>query len=172
MQTRYHQSYLSGGCWSPSRPGLFYLTRMDGFLDVWDFYYRQNEVAYSQKISDAMLTSIQIGPLAAIGDSDGTVSMVSMCKSLTQSDPREKEIMQSIFEREFRREKNLETAKKLAEKKQAPVKSNKDKIASKLEAQLKDIEENFFNKVAEDESSREALKARGGELMGNNESPA
>jgi dynein intermediate chain 2, axonemal len=40
MQTRYHSSYLTDGCWSPSRAGLFYLTRLDGFLDVWDFYYR------------------------------------------------------------------------------------------------------------------------------------
>jgi dynein intermediate chain 2 len=41
MQTRYHSSYLTSGCWSPSRAGLFFLTRMDGFLDVWDFFYRQ-----------------------------------------------------------------------------------------------------------------------------------
>jgi len=47
MQTRYHSAYLTDGCWSPTRCGLFYLTRIDGFLDVWDFYYRQNECAYS-----------------------------------------------------------------------------------------------------------------------------
>ena len=58
MQTRYHQAYLTNGCWSRTRGGLFFLTRIDGFLDVWDFYYRQNEVAYSQKISDSPLTSI------------------------------------------------------------------------------------------------------------------
>jgi dynein intermediate chain 2 len=45
MQTRYHQSYLTDGCWSPTRAGVFFLTRIDGFLDVWDFYYKQNEVA-------------------------------------------------------------------------------------------------------------------------------
>jgi len=60
MQTRYHHSYLTDGCWSPQRCGLFYLTRMDGFLDVWDFFYRQNEVAYSVKVSDAVLTSINV----------------------------------------------------------------------------------------------------------------
>ena len=47
MQTRYHSAYLTDGCWSTHRCGLFFLTRIDGFLDVWDFYYRQNEVAYS-----------------------------------------------------------------------------------------------------------------------------
>ena len=28
MQTRYHPSYLTHGCWSPTRTGLFFLTRM------------------------------------------------------------------------------------------------------------------------------------------------
>ena len=83
MQTRYHSSYLTAGCWSPSRTGLFFLTRMDGFLDVWDFFYRQNEVAYSQKISDSPLTSISVmQSMAAIGDAEGTVSMMQLCKSL------------------------------------------------------------------------------------------
>jgi len=168
MQTRYHNSYLTDGCWSPSRAGLFYLTRMDGFLDVWDFFYRQNEVAYSQKVSDAVLTSIQIGPLAAIGDSDGTVSMLSLCKSLVQGDPREKEIMQTVFEREFRREKNLEVAKRLADKtKPAKEKSNKDKIAAKLESRLKDIETEFYNIIADDEDQKEAIKARGAQQNNN-----
>jgi len=92
MQTRYHSSYLTSGCWSPSRAGLFFLTRMDGFLDVWDFFYRQNEVAYSQKVSDSPLTTISVSPYnannpnlsyyAAIGDSEGTVSMMQLSRPL------------------------------------------------------------------------------------------
>ena len=90
----YHQSYLTDGCWSPTRCGLFYLTRMDGFLDVWDFYYRQNEVAYSQKVSDAVLTNISVNStMAAIGDSDGTVHMMSLCKTLYEQTSKEKETM-------------------------------------------------------------------------------
>ena len=114
MQTRYHSSYLTDGCWSPTRPGLFFLTRNDGFLDVWDFFYRQNEVAYSQKIADASLSCIKIaGSMAAIGDSDGTVSIVNLCKTLYDASlqPREKEVMQLIFDRETRREKMLYTNK-------------------------------------------------------------
>ena len=114
MQTRYHDSYLSDGCWSPTRPGLFFLTRTDGFLDVWDFFYRQNEVAYSQKIADANLSCIKVqGTMAAIGDADGTVSMVNLCKTLWDGSlfPREKEVMQNIFDRETKREKMLYTNK-------------------------------------------------------------
>ena len=129
---------------------------MDGFLDVWDFFYRQNEVAYSQKISDAVLTSISVmGSMAAIGDSDGTVSMMSLCRPLWDQSlqPKEKEIMQTMFEREFRREKNLEVAKRQGEKKVGKAdKAGKDKIAERLEAQLQDIENKFFEQFpVEDE---------------------
>ena len=115
MQTRYHSAYLTDGCWSPTRCGLFFLTRIDGFLDVWDFYYRQNEVAFSQKISDSPLTSISVNQnMAAIGDAEGTVYILQLCKSLVDTSTKEKESMQQVFEREARREKNLEIAKKLA----------------------------------------------------------
>ena len=117
MQTRYHSSYLTNGCWSPTRSGLFYLTRIDGFLDVWDFYYRQNECAYSQKISDSPLTSISIHQsFLAVGDAEGTVSLMKLCPSLVDTTNKEKEVMQTIFEREFRREKNLEIMKRDAQK--------------------------------------------------------
>lgn len=95
MQTRYHSAYLTDGCWSQTRPGLFFLTRIDGFLDVWDFYYRQNENAYSQKISDSPLTSISVNQnMVAIGDAEGTVSIMQLCKPLYEQAPKEKEIMQ------------------------------------------------------------------------------
>ena len=166
MQTRYHNAYLTDGCWSPTRPGLFFLTRTDGFLDVWDFYYRQNEVAYSQKVSDCMLTSISIaGSMAAIGDADGTVSMTSLSKNLWDPtlQPKEKEIMGQIFDREMRREKQLYTNKIQAQKakpKVDPAKANKDKIAQKLEQELAQIEEEFFNQVADNAAEAEQIKQR------------
>jgi dynein intermediate chain 2, axonemal len=33
---------------------------MDGVMDVWDYFYRQNEVAYSHKIGNAALSSISL----------------------------------------------------------------------------------------------------------------
>ena len=143
MQTRYHSAYLTDGCWSPTRCGLFFLTRIDGFLDVWDFYYRQNEIAYSQKISDSPLTSISVNQnMAAIGDAEGTVSIMQLCKPLYETTGREKETMQQIFEREFRREKNLEVMKKLAnDAKNAPKKGKEEepqKIEAEREAKLKE----------------------------------
>lgn len=51
IRTKYHGAFLSDGCFSPIRPGLFFLIRKvyifefhyflkDGWLDIWDYYYR------------------------------------------------------------------------------------------------------------------------------------
>ena len=74
--------------------------------------------------------------------------------------------MGQIFDREFRREKNLLTQKKL--NKEATGKDKKGKDASKLQAEresgMKDrivkIEEEFFTSVSKDEDLA-AIKARG-----------
>jgi dynein intermediate chain 2 len=164
MQTKYHDSYLTDGCWSPQRPGLFYLTRMDGFIDIWDFYYRQNEVAYSQKISDNPLTCISInGSRAAIGDSEGSITLMSLCPSLYEMQPNEKEEMVKIFDREAAREKNLELAKKQADSSKKPAKGGKEELEEKkrkqLEKELLDIEEKFYRTVGIDDG--EAIGGKG-----------
>ncbi len=162
MMTRYHSSYLTDGCWSNTRCGLFYLTRMDGFLDVWDFFYRQNEVAYSQKVSDSPLTAISVlGDKTAIGDAEGTVSMMSLCRPLWDPtlQPREKDFMGVIFDREFRREKALYQAKKLAVSKGGPKKEEKVNVEKKAQQQkkfLEELEQTFFTHVDTDGSMAKA----------------
>ena len=73
------------------------------------------------------------GSMAAVGDADGTVSMVSLCKTLWDPtlQPREKEVMATIFDRETRREKMLYTNKiqAMKAKPQEQKKISKDKIA-------------------------------------------
>jgi hypothetical protein len=145
---------------------------MDGFLDVWDFFYRQNEVAYSQKISDSPLTSISVHQsMAAIGDADGTVSIMGLCKPLYDQtlQPKEKELMQHIFEREFRREKMLDQQKRQAEKAKAPRKEvvvDHAKKDAENKVKLDNIEESFFKTVGEgDENAINEIMARGGAEM-------
>ena len=139
---------------------------MDGFLDVWDFFYRQNEVAYSQKISDSPLTAISVqGNMAAIGDADGTVSMMSLCRSLydVTLQPKEKEIMATIFDREFRREKNLELAKRQADLKKPAKRDNtiSQKKQDQLNNMLHQLEDDFFKHVAEDPEQLQIIRKRG-----------
>jgi dynein intermediate chain 2, axonemal len=108
--------------------------------------------------------------MAAIGDAEGTVSIMQLCKPLYETTSKEKEIMQQIFEREFRREKNLEVMKRLAnEAKNAPKKGGKEEDPAKvqadreakLKADIEDIQDNFFKHVATEEHDAAAIKARG-----------
>jgi len=159
IRTRYHNAYLSDGTWSPSRPGVFFVTRRDGWMDVWDYFYRQNEIAFSHKVSDAALTCIKInttgggnqniiGKFAAIGDQHGTVTLLELCDSLymSGSDNKEKEVIGDILDRETRKEKNLEFMKKQAEGKQKVQREGrafKEWEAKKSDV-IKKTEESFF----------------------------
>jgi len=115
LKTPYYPSFLSAASWSPTRAGVFYLCRHDGYIDTWDYYYRMNEVSLSQKVSDAALTSISIqnsGQLMAVGDADGTITLMQLCDSLVNMAPNEKNLIGQMFDRETKREKNLEAIKK------------------------------------------------------------
>lgn len=116
MMTPYCKAYLTAGCWSPTRAGVFYTARMDGVLDVWDIYHRQNAPAYSHKVADAALSSIAVqgtaqsggGRLIAVGDVSGTVSLLEVSENLAVPPASEKVGMGLMFERESRREESLE----------------------------------------------------------------
>ena len=79
----------------------------DGWLDIWDYYYRQNELAFSHKVSDSALSCIKlnltgggyhnVGKLVAIGDQDGTVTLMELCDSLYSLQPKEKEIIGEVL---------------------------------------------------------------------------
>ena len=88
------------------------MTRTDGVFDIWDYFYRQNEVAYSHKVGDAPLSSISVhnsGKLVSIGDENGTVSLLQLCDSLAKQQSNEKLAINGMLERETKREKNLGT---------------------------------------------------------------
>lgn len=105
--------------------------------------------------------------MAAIGDSEGTVTIMQLSKALYETTSKEKEVMGQIFDREFRREKNLLTSKKLNKdvvggvgkkgKEGGLTRSEKD---VELKETLVKIEEEFFNIVAKDDDLS-AIKARG-----------
>lgn len=111
MTTRYDGNYLTDGCWSPTRPGVFYTTKQDGTLDVWDYFYKQNTPSFSTKVGDCGLSSIAVqsdGRMVALGSKDGTTSVLEMSEGLYRMQPKEKTTMTHMFDRETRREKNLE----------------------------------------------------------------
>ena len=104
--------------------------------------------------------------MAAVGDAEGTISIMSLCKPLYETTGKEKEVMQTIFEREFRREKNLEIQKKFEKEAKAPPKKaiDPEKVAKereeKMKTMLEEQRELFFKTVSEGEDM-EAIRARG-----------
>jgi len=111
MSTRYDASYLTDGCWSPTRPGVFFTTKQNGLLDVWDLYHKQNEAVYQAKIADCALSSIKVhqgGSLVAVGAEDGSTTVLEISSSLADLQKDEKSTLGLMLERETKREKNLE----------------------------------------------------------------
>jgi len=53
LTTPYSKSYLSGGCWSPTRPGVLFTAKTDGTLDVFDLFYKQSEPVFSTRVVSA-----------------------------------------------------------------------------------------------------------------------
>jgi len=109
--------------------------------------------------------------MTAIGDSEGTVSIMQLCKPLYETSNKEKEVMGQIFEREFKREKNLEISRKLAGDAQAKDKKKAD--AAKLQVEKEEalkvridtINEEFFKHVAEGGQDIDKIKARADKRM-------
>jgi len=120
MSTRYESSYLTSGVWSPTRPGVFYVTKQNGELDVWDYYFKgQFEPSFTVKVSDQhSLSDVKVSSKGgskhvAVGCEDGSVTVLELCKSLYESSSlnAEKAAMTQMFERETNREKTLQAAK-------------------------------------------------------------
>lgn len=160
MTTKYHASYLTSGCWSPTRPGVFFVTRKDGVMDVWDYFFRQNEVAYSHKVCEESLSSIAVSrggntQLVAVGDDSGTISLMELSDSLWRTQNNEKPAISGMFDREFKREKNLVMLAREADKRQkrqekeakANMESSIQQDTPAVEEQLLAIEQNFVTLV-------------------------
>merc|ERR1712224_215857 len=60
LSTPHQDSYLSAGCWSPTRPSVLFSVALDGSMNVWDLYDRQNEPVYSQRVVDCALSSVGV----------------------------------------------------------------------------------------------------------------
>jgi dynein intermediate chain 2 len=169
ITTKYHKSYLTGGCWSPTRAGVFYVTRSDGVMDVWDISHTQNEVAYCHKVSDVALSSISVdgtaqqggGKLVAVGDVNGTVSMLEVCDSLALPQLNEKSAVNAMLEREAKRERIFDVREREVKRAKAQEEERKRKEEKEAEGETNDkdsgamrqLEEEFFRMTKEDVAS-------------------
>lgn len=115
MWTKQYSSYLTDGCWSPIRPAVFFVTKMDGTLDVWDIIFKQNNPTLTLQVCDVPLHSLRVqehGKLVAAGSQDGTTTLLELSEGLYSMARNEKNLVTAMFERETRREKILDARQK------------------------------------------------------------
>jgi len=169
MSSKYFKNYVQDACWSPTRPGVFVTTKMDGTLDIWDYFYKQNDPTLSLQVDVDGLRTLKMkddGVLLATGSVDGSVYMLELCEGLAVMQPNEKNSVMQMLERESKREKNLEArAKELRqkEKRAQEMASQGDGTADKVpwEETVKKIEEEFWSQVGGKEATEDAQE--GGE---------
>jgi len=152
--SKYHPAYLTDCLWSPIRAGIYFISRSDGWLLIYDLCYKINEPAFSLKVSESALTSIAINNLGdslIIGDEAGKVYLLELSDSFKSKhdDENKKNFINSMFDREALREKAIEVVLK---KRTIPVKDDSARLV-KQEQQIKEkirrIEENYLPFVNE-----------------------
>ena len=110
--TKYHKAKLTSGEWSPTRYSVFFLTRSDGVLDLWDILQNQKEPLLSIKFNDEELTCLRVhedGELAVVADANGSTFLVQFSENLATSSKNDKIFLSHMFDRESKREKILES---------------------------------------------------------------
>lgn len=126
-------------------------------------------MALSHKVSDSALTCIRlnnvtgssqlgipqpnIGRFAAVGDAEGTITLLKLSSNLYETQPREKETILEIFEREKKKAEILKKqrlendVRKTILAKEKASKSKKVNQKNKDEDIIDGIEKNFYEEV-------------------------
>jgi len=150
MTTKYNNSYLMGGTWSPTRPGVFFTIKMDGTLDVWDYFYKQNDPTLTVQVTDIGLSAFNIqeqGKMVAVGAVDGSVTLLDLCDGLAIMQQNEKQSISQMFEREAKREKNLEARQKELRLKAKREQGKADNTLDEAPEVIAAVEKEFFERT-------------------------
>ena len=81
MWTSSYTENLTDGCWSPTRPSVFFTTRMDGCLDAWDILYQQRAPLLSIKVSDDPLHTLKVHEGKEVVQESPEATVISVWKT-------------------------------------------------------------------------------------------
>lgn len=104
-----HECKLTSGHWSPTRPGVFFIGRNDGNVDVWDLLDKSHEPFLTQNVTPVALISViphsitSKQQLLAAGDEVGTLHIMEVPWTLRHSPQNELNIIEGYLEREASR---------------------------------------------------------------------
>ncbi|XP_065676617.1 dynein intermediate chain 3, ciliary-like [Hydra vulgaris] len=167
MWTKQHMSSLTDACWSPVRPAVFFATKMDGSLDIWDYLFKQTDPTLSIQVCEEALYSLCIhdqGRFVTVGSHEGTTTLLELSESLYTLLRHEKNAMGAMFERETKREKILETRhKEMRLKERSRSQQEKEREESTESKDTEDLllrmEHDYFASINGDIKDRETKNA-------------
>ncbi|XP_018577180.1 dynein intermediate chain 3, ciliary-like [Anoplophora glabripennis] len=167
MWTSFHKAMLTDGSWSPTRLSVFFTTRSDGTLDVWDILQQQKQASLSVKVADEPLKCLRthdMGRLVAVGNQKGSIYLVEFSENLSVCNKNDKMLLTAMFERESRREKILEARNrelrlKLKQTKQAADNVDEDVAEEEVETVAEGVFQDNFVQQAETEFYQTIEKA-------------
>ncbi|GMI50247.1 hypothetical protein TeGR_g4809 [Tetraparma gracilis] len=106
-------TYLTGGQWSPSRPGVLLISKADGCVDVWDFTDSSNRPSATLMTTPSRITSMEFltgktaspnkQQLLAIGDVVGSLHVFDVPRNLWKPLANEHNTMLNFVNREIKR---------------------------------------------------------------------
>ena len=105
-------TYITAGCWSPTRPAVVLLACADGHILVWDFTDSSFRASSELKATHSKITSMEFLPssgtsnrqqLLAVGDETGTLHVYEVPRPLARPVHKEESIMSAFLDREYTR---------------------------------------------------------------------
>ncbi|NXO55864.1 WDR63 protein, partial [Aramus guarauna] len=104
----------TAGCWSLTRPGVFYIGRDDGNIDIWDLLKKTYEPSHLQNVSKSVITFISPWissskqHFLAVSDDLGALHVLEICETLSHPSGNEHANILDYFEREIKYLKHRE----------------------------------------------------------------
>ncbi|KFP24790.1 WD repeat-containing protein 63, partial [Colius striatus] len=98
----------TAGHWSLTRPGVFFIARNDGNIDIWDLLKKTHEPSHTQNISTSRITCISpwiASPkqnFLAVSDDLGALHVLEICQTLSHPSSNEEANVLDFFEREVK----------------------------------------------------------------------
>ncbi|CAF1672059.1 unnamed protein product [Adineta ricciae] len=160
--TKPGKHYLTDAQWSPGRPGVLissntegremhtampYLhTIIPGSIQIWDFLFKQDEPTLTVKLSEEAISCLRFqdqGRHLACGTKHGDVILIELSDSLCMLDRNEKHLIASMFDRETRRTRLLETRSRLKYEQQ--TRTMPSRSTEEVEHELKQSTDQFWS---------------------------
>ncbi|XP_071292466.1 dynein axonemal intermediate chain 3 isoform X1 [Agelaius tricolor] len=108
LQSSCSAGRYTAGQWSLTRPGVFFIGRDNGNIDIWDLLKKTHEPSHFQNISKSIITFISPSSASAeqhflaVSDNLGVLHILEICQTLCHPPSNEHAKVLDYFEREVK----------------------------------------------------------------------